>query len=299
MEFPERGIRHLHHEDERERWSFALRAAVVPLRGLVRGYCLFEERREPVPVHQHLPHPDATFLIGLGGRIEVQTPADPVRVLEPGQGFLAGLHTAPARTRSRCGQRGLQIELTGEGAHRLLGGAPMHPLANRGFGLDELLGGAGRELGQRLVDAAGDGGPEAAAVAFDLLDRFLAGRLLGASRREPSAGVRFAWDALARSHGARPIGAIGRELGWSRKRLVAGFREQIGVAPKTAARLLRFDHAMTRWKARPERRWIDLALEAGYADQAHFAREVRALAGQTPTQLAARLLPGSGGFALD
>ena len=75
------------------------------------------------------------------------------------------------------------------------------------------------------------------------------------------------------------------------------FRNVVGLAPKMTARILRFDHAIERWKSAPKTPWTDVALAGGYTDQAHFSREVRALSGQTPSDLAAQLLPESGGMA--
>jgi AraC-like DNA-binding protein len=294
MDFPADGTRVMHHEDERESWSFAIRAPAPPLRGLVPGYCLYEERRTAVPLHRHLPHPAATLLIGLEGTMELVDPDGSCRTLREGEGFLAGLHTRPARTRSGPRQRGVDIKLPPPVAHRLLGGLPMQELANRDLPLDSLLGPSVRELAGRLAAARGPDG------AFDLLDDFLGGRILDAPRRHSpveAQGVAHAWRRLWRSGGRVRIGAVAADLGWSRKRLVAAFREQVGLPPKTAARILRFDAAMEMLKARPGVRWSEVALACGYADQAHLAREVRALSGSTPGGLARSLLPASGGMA--
>lgn len=66
------------------------------------------------------------------------------------------------------------------------------------------------------------------------------------------------------------------------------FHEHVGYGPKTLQRILRLQHVL--WllsQPSPPRSLASLALAAGYADQAHLTREMRALTGQLPTSLAA------------
>ncbi|MEU6795899.1 helix-turn-helix domain-containing protein [Nonomuraea wenchangensis] len=65
--------------------------------------------------------------------------------------------------------------------------------------------------------------------------------------------------------------------GRGRKRLWSRFRAQLGLPPKRAAKLVRFDRAAHRL----------VAGEGGYADQSHLHREVMAFTGATPSALAA------------
>ena len=61
----------------------------------------------------------------------------------------------------------------------------------------------------------------------------------------------------------------------------ARFATELGVAPKVAARLIRFETARMRLGTVPLAR---LAAEHGFADQAHLAREFRELGGAAPTE---------------
>ncbi|CAM5715729.1 hypothetical protein SCALM49S_04688 [Streptomyces californicus] len=89
-------------------------------------------------------------------------------------------------------------------------------------------------------------------------------------------------DWISRTVG---VDSLADEVGWSRKRLWSRFRSQLGLAPKHAARLVRFDHAARLLAAgHPAAR---VAASTGYADQPHLHREVRAFTGMTPTALAA------------
>ena len=76
--------------------------------------------------------------------------------------------------------------------------------------------------------------------------------------------------------------------GWSERHLTGRFRAEIGLAPKAAARVIRFDRArkllVRKLTAGGDYLLADLAADCGYFDQAHLAREFRALAGCPPSQ---------------
>lgn len=96
--------------------------------------------------------------------------------------------------------------------------------------------------------------------------------------------VAAAWRCLTRSRGTVRIERIAEEIGWSRTRLWSRFGAQIGLPPKRAAQLIRFDHAahcLADGDAAAE-----VAYACGYADQSHLHREARSFAGLTPTDIA-------------
>jgi AraC-like DNA-binding protein len=96
-------------------------------------------------------------------------------------------------------------------------------------------------------------------------------------------------------------GQLAEEVGWSHKHLIAKFRLQVGLRPKTAARLLRFDGVWRRLdQAGGRLDWGQVAREVGYADQAHLIRDFHQFTGTTPTAFVApgdptRVGMGSGG----
>ena len=91
------------------------------------------------------------------------------------------------------------------------------------------------------------------------------------------------WSALVRSGGREPIAEIARDLGWSRRHLTEQFTRAVGVSPKTYARIVRFDRARALIAAGGS--LGDVALDAGYYDQAHLNRDFREFAGAAPTHL--------------
>jgi AraC-like DNA-binding protein len=98
---------------------------------------------------------------------------------------------------------------------------------------------------------------------------------------------RVAWSVaqIERSHGTVAIARIHDETGLSRAGLARAFRDLMGVAPKTYARIVRFRRAVAL--LHEGRTPADVALEAGYYDQPHLCLDFRELAGLTPGEFLA------------
>lgn len=88
------------------------------------------------------------------------------------------------------------------------------------------------------------------------------------------------------AHGLLRIEELARSLGIGQDALEKRFRRHVGAAPKRLASILRLHRAVTSF--RPGTSLAALALDAGYFDQAHFNRDVRAATGLSPTRLLAR-----------
>jgi len=229
------------------------------LHGLVHEYRGFRDDA-PVPpaVQRELPSAVVPVIIEFGAGWHVATPADSYQPQ----------HVRPEHTRHACPRqssgaagpvRGVQIDLLPIGARQLLG-VPMHELANRVVPLDALLGCGAHELAEQLAEAG------SWTERCSRLDAALTQRLGGHSAISPE--VAWAWQRLEQTAGATPVQDLCIELGWSRKRLVARFRNDIGLGPKTAARVIRFHRLSRRLRARSLRDgWADLAIDLGYADQ--------------------------------
>ncbi|WP_432875611.1 helix-turn-helix domain-containing protein [Kribbella sp. CA-245084] len=108
------------------------------------------------------------------------------------------------------------------------------------------------------------------------------GRRLNAS---VDAEIAHIWQRTLASQGRLRVEGMADEVGWSRKRLWARFRSQLGITPKRAAQLVRFDHAAHLLAA--GQATATVAAESGYVDQSHLHREVAAFAGTTPSAVAA------------
>ena len=247
------------------------------LRPYVRRYYGFRETTG-APIRRHEgPGADVIVLLSFGFEWRIGDATRPSQPWERCSSFVAGLHETSVLTEHDGRSYGMQISLTPPGAYALFG-LPMHELAGGIVDLDAVVGKRERRLPEHL--AALDSWDE----RFELLDATLAARLGDA--RPASPGVVWAWRRLVRAGGCVPIGELERELGWSRKRLAARFREEVGLSPKPLARLLRFERAKTLLESDDETSLTRLALDCGYYDQSHLTNEFRRIAGTTPAAYA-------------
>ncbi|MFG3013862.1 helix-turn-helix domain-containing protein [Streptomyces cinerochromogenes] len=117
---------------------------------------------------------------------------------------------------------------------------------------------------------------------FALTDALLARRHEAGPPVDPE--VAWAWHRIVGSRGLTRVDGLAAEVGWSRKRLWSRFRSQLGLPPKRAVKLVRFDHAAHRLVAGEGAAHV--AADTGYADQSHLHRDVMAFTGATPAALA-------------
>ena len=253
-----------------------------PLRRYVAWYTGYRQRGVRPARHRGLPSPYLTLIFTLDEPLTMVAHPDPGQ--RPGEfgTLLGGLHCTPALIAHEGAQSGIQVALRPLGARSLLG-LPAGQLADIDVPADAVLGGVCAEVRDRLRGAAGW------PTRFAILDEILL-RLAGPSGGpDPAPEVGWAWRRLLLAGGALRVSALAAETGWSGRHLTSRFRAEIGLTPKAAARVIRFSrarHLLVRnlTEANAGFRLADLAVTCGYFDQAHLAREFRALAGCPPSQ---------------
>jgi AraC-like DNA-binding protein len=220
---------------------------------------------------QVIPHPDVMLVIDIGGGLLVDNAGGRQRR----SSVVAGL--APIGAAGRGGAQSfecLQVRLSPVAAHAVLGDCAQ--LSGTVVALDDLWG-RETELIQEQLSATASWEDRFAIAESALIRRLETGR---AADQE----VAFAWRQLMATRGRIRVERLAAETGWSRKRLWSRFRSQIGITPKQAARLVRFDHAARLLTAGHSPAAV--AADGGYADQPHLHREVLAFTGMTPAAIA-------------
>jgi AraC-like DNA-binding protein len=267
------------HEPLQPTLDSAQRLPAACLRPFIARYGGFRISGPAFGATRGMPSRHVTVMLGLGA---------PFRIAGVGSftSFVAGLHEranviegAPAGATPRD-IAGIHLVLKPLGT-RLLLGAPAGILAGRIQHLEDVLGApVHAELQSRLRDA------RSWSERFDILDEVLARRLSAYHTGE----LHWTWQRITAAGGSTCIEHLAREIGWSRRHLSERFRAEVGVTPKTLARIARFEQACALLKRAPGR-IADVAAAAGYHDQSHMTRDWRALGGCTPSTWIREELP--------
>ena len=255
------------------------------LRPFVSGYVGYRQDGVPPARHRGLPSPELTFIVTLDDPLVIDAHPDAGQPAGSYDTLLGGLHTSPALVSHPGRWSGVQLGLTPLGARTLLG-LPAAELANWDAEATDVIGGFADRLRELVVRQPTWAG------RFAVIDQLLAERATAAAADRPALTrpeVGHAWRRLRETRGGVGVAALATETGLSARRLGALFRAEFGLAPKQAGRVFRFTHARQRigaamgGGAATADTFARLAADCGFYDQAHLAREFRALAGCPPS----------------
>jgi AraC-like DNA-binding protein len=224
-------------------------------------------------VTRALPSRYVTLIVGLGSSFRIAHSAT-------FGAFVAGLGDAPTIVESGAALEGVHVFLNPLGTKALLD-VPSSALAGDVVDLHDVAGSRAGELQESLQ--AVPSWPE----RFAVLDRVFCDLL---TERRVLPEIDWAWQTIMRDAGGSRIESLAERIGWSRRHFTQRFRTELGVTPKTVARIARFEQTCAMFK-RGRTALADTAMAAGYHDQSHMAREWQALAGCTPRAWIAEELP--------
>ncbi|BCJ41616.1 AraC family transcriptional regulator [Actinoplanes ianthinogenes] len=261
-----------------------------PLRGQVAFYSGYRQRGLPPGRHRGLPSPYLTLIFTMDEPLVIAEHPDARQAPGAYGALLGGLHLRPATITHDGRQSGVQVALHPHGCRELLG-LPAGDLAGLDVDLAAVLGDAPVAAIRERLCAAPDW-----PARFAILDAVFGSlRHARAARshlalssggsphpaRDGAERVGYVWAALRRG-GPVSIADLAAQVGWTPRHLTDRFRAELGLRPKEAARVARFDRA--RRALRPGVRLAALAAEHGYADQSHLVRDFQAFAGCAPSR---------------
>ncbi|HEY6725772.1 MAG TPA: helix-turn-helix domain-containing protein [Polyangiaceae bacterium] len=207
--------------------------------------------------------------------------SDPLRLFDDAgatAGYDAG-HAIVGGARSSCYVRGVSAgsrsvgAMLHPGAALPLFGVSAGELAERHTRLDELWGSEAEAIRERLLALP------ILDAQLDCFEAVLLQRLPRVRGLHPAIA-----EALDRLVDGSDVRGVVSDSGYSHRHFIALFEGAVGLTPKRYARVLRFRSALARLAAEPSLTLAELALDAGYGDQAHFNRDFREMAGISPTE---------------
>ena len=137
----------------------------------------------------------------------------------------------------------------------------------------------------------------------EILDRLLAAPVLIPSFRflkhaySKSSDVRrrhlAVEGALRAIHSGQSLSAneLADQASLSQRRFIQLFRNEVGLTPKLFSRVIRFQHVLAALEKIINPDWLEIALTAGYFDQAHFIHDFREFSDLTPSEYMAHRTP--------
>jgi AraC-like DNA-binding protein len=191
---------------------------------------------------------------------------------------LSGIQTGPTVIEApTLVSRVLGVRLSPAGAY-MVAGSSLSEASERIVDLGDLVGHAASELAERCDEA------RSAEDRVRCVAEWVSTRIARSPRLDPH--IAWASARIEESHGSIAISELEDQTGLSKKRLIESFREQIGVAPKLYARVMRFRRALTLLHEGGTS-LAQIALAAGYYDQPHMNLDFRELGGIAPTDFLA------------
>ena len=237
-----------------------------------------------------LPSGQSQLLINLGPpqyRVEPGPPEKRVPFVDV---WYSGLHQGPIDTEAPHGNALLGVAFSAHGTFPWLG-EHMENLSDRIIALADALGDGALALRERLLNTP------SLEARFKCVERWLLARLKPRTIVHPA--VRWAVDRLAATGGRISIEELATQTGFTRKHLGNLFQQQVGLSPKSLARIHRFRGALALLDGSAGQvPWAELAEQCGFYDQSHLINEFRRFTGFSPVELARRDRPDSGSIVL-
>jgi AraC-like DNA-binding protein len=157
------------------------------------------------------------------------------------------------------------------GAHPFFNVA-LRELSNRFVTPDLTWGTLGREIEARVLDARSIAGSIRAIE--NMLQQKLSSWDGGSSR------VSGLTQMQIESGGRLSVRDLANAAGVGERQLEREFNDFVGLTPKSFVRILRFQRVFRAFER--DARWVDVAFECGYYDQAHLISDFRSFAASSP-----------------
>ena len=246
----------------------------LALRGWVRHHQIIRFRfsgTSGVPIKPYWPRP-ASALAFYPRDPEILVDTRGASLLVKPRAALIGQPTILTHRQGGADFCVYQIEFEPGALHRLMGGS-LATLTDQALDAEAVFPDL-TEVADRIAEA------RSGEVMIAVAETWLA-RKIDACRQAADATD---WAAARLIRGeARSLDRLAERAGLTPRTFHRAFRERMGVSPKLFARIARLDRIIRARNAAPDSDWLSLAINAGYYDHQHMARDFRDLCLSSPT----------------
>lgn len=151
---------------------------------------------------------------------------------------------------------------------------PIKDMENTAVPLEKLFGGAGREIGQQVLEAS------TTSERISLMERFLLERLTDAQNVDLI--VKSTIETILTANGRLSVNDLSKQNNVNRRNLLRKFSSTIGLSPKQLSKTIRLQATLKTLLNEETVKLTDLAYENDFYDQAHFIKDFKEFTGQTP-----------------
>jgi AraC-like DNA-binding protein len=226
------------------------------------------------------------------GAVEIMVNLGPVHEVHSDQGrgrwtyaWISGLQERALTIESLDGTHLVSARLHPLGAVELLGDH-VAAVANRIVPIEAILGAESLALRDELL-ATGS-----ASERFAIVERFVRALRVRSGRAVPEF-LRHATSTIDAMHGNVRASELHEGVGVSRRHLSTTFSRYVGLSAKRYAAIRRFMWTLAQLRGQAAVDWSRLAVDAGYSDQSHLARDFRRIGAATPTEYLRRATPAA------
>lgn len=124
---------------------------------------------------------------------------------------------------------------------------------------------------------------------IDLIEKWLIKSL--AHTGQSCGPIHSAVRQINRYHGRLPISTLAANACLCPRHFERRFKHLTGFSPKEYSRIMKFRYAVEKLRHTPSGNLLSTAVDAGYYDAAHLAKEIRTLSGSTASSFLSSAVP--------
>ena len=155
---------------------------------------------------------------------------------------------------------------------------PLHEICNQNVPLLYLCGQEGRDLEEKMGEAATF--QQRVSIAETYLLNLLKNNFADFEFRR----INHVAELIKKTYGNVHIHEMASEACLSRRQFERIFARQIGISPKQYLKIIRFQYCIFQKQQNADLSMTELTYESGYFDQPHFINDFKSMCGLTPNQ---------------